>query len=66
MACRDTAKTEQAAADIKKSVEGQNVGQLVTRELDLSSFKSVRKCASEILETEQAIHLLVNNAGRSP
>lgn len=64
MACRDTNKAEQAASDIKKSMEGlPNLGQLIIRELDLTSFRSVRKCAEEILETEKSIHLLVNNAG---
>ena len=67
MACRDTAKAKKTADEIEKSFEGvPDVGKLVVRELDLGSFKSVRKCANEILQSEPAIHLLVNNAGESP
>ncbi len=34
-----------------------------TYKLDLSSLASVRECASQVIETEDKIHLLVNNAG---
>ncbi|XKL62298.1 hypothetical protein PGB90_002131 [Kerria lacca] len=64
MACRNLEKAEAAAGDLKKSTERlKNVGTLIIKQLDVSSFESVRKCAKDILETEPAIHLLVNNAG---
>lgn len=64
MACRNVQKAEDAAEEIKKSSEGlPDLGELVIKELDLSSLESVRKCAADILDTEKAIHLLVNNAG---
>lgn len=65
MACRNLEKAEEAARDIKQQAERvRHVGSLVIKELDLSSLDSVRKCANEILKTEPAIHLLVNNAGK--
>lgn len=64
MACRNLLKAEESVKDIKKSAEGlPNVGELLIKELDLSSFDSIRKCAQAILDSESAIHLLVNNAG---
>lgn len=64
MACRNLKKAAEAARDIKQQAEGmRHVGSLEIKELDLSSLDSVRKCANEILKTEPAIHLLVNNAG---
>lgn len=64
MACRNVAKAEEAAKDIKTTCETlQNLGELIVAALDLSSFKSVREFSKQILETEQEIHLLVNNAG---
>lgn len=64
MACRNVQKASEAAEDIKKSAHGlPNVGELIIKELDLSSLESVRVCATDILNTEPAIHLLVNNAG---
>lgn len=64
MACRNTEKAEAAVADLKKATEGlPDLGELVIRQLDLSSLEQIRKCAKEILDSEPAIHLLVNNAG---
>ena len=66
MACRSVEKAEQAAQDIKTSCEGlPKLGELLIKELDLSSLQSVRNCATDILNSESAIHLLVNNAGNS-
>lgn len=63
MACRDIKKAEQAIADIVADVKGDNLGQLIVEELDLSSFASIKRCAKSILQKEKQIHLLVNNAG---
>ncbi|KAI5739272.1 hypothetical protein M8J77_017177 [Diaphorina citri] len=64
MACRSLEKAETAADDIRTSLKDvKDTGEVVIRQLDLSSLKSVRKCAQEILDNESAIHLLINNAG---
>lgn len=64
MACRNLEKARSAVEDIKKQCQGRKkTGELVVTELDLASFKSVRKWSQEILETQRRIDLLVNNAG---
>ncbi|KAL1131451.1 hypothetical protein AAG570_011068 [Ranatra chinensis] len=63
LACRDTAKAEEACREIQEAEVNAKGGSLVVKHLDLSSFASVRIFADEILEEEQALHLLVNNAG---
>ncbi|VEN40390.1 unnamed protein product [Callosobruchus maculatus] len=64
MACRNTQMAEEAAAEIKESCKDKsNLGELVVVKLDLSSLKSVRNCANEILSKEKRIDLLINNAG---
>lgn len=64
MACRDVQKAEEAAAEIRAGVaDTAGAGQLVVRRLDLAHLQSVRECATEILETESKIHILINNAG---
>ncbi|GFY53341.1 hypothetical protein TNIN_210601 [Trichonephila inaurata madagascariensis] len=60
LACRNIAKAEKVAKDIRSSTGNESV---VVRHLDLCSFESVRKCAKEILETEEKLHILINNAG---
>ncbi|XP_050534710.1 retinol dehydrogenase 13-like isoform X3 [Daktulosphaira vitifoliae] len=63
MACIDMKEAEQALLDIKTEVQGDGLGTLVIEELDLSSFSSIKRCAKRILERENLIHLLINNAG---
>lgn len=64
MACRNEQKAQEAIDDIKKHCESkENVGELVVVPLDLSSLKSVRNCARQLLEKEKRIDLLINNAG---
>jgi len=64
MACRDTAKAEEAARDIRKLTEGvEGAGTVEVVCLNLASLVSVRECAQQLLRTEDKIHLLVNNAG---
>ncbi len=36
---------------------------VVVEKLDLSSLKSVRECAQKLLDTEDKIDILINNAG---
>lgn len=64
MACRNLNKAEQAADYIQqKAKNAERVGALAIKQLDLSSLASVRQCAHEILQEEQNIHILINNAG---
>lgn len=64
LACRNLNKGKEAAEDIQKQCATlKNLGELVVSNLDLSSLKSVRQFAQEILEEENRIDLLINNAG---
>ncbi|XP_063544336.1 retinol dehydrogenase 11-like [Cydia strobilella] len=60
LACRDQVKGIRARDDIIKATGNHNV---VYKQLDLASFKSVRTFASQILETETHVHILIHNAG---
>nr|XP_057913629.1 retinol dehydrogenase 14b [Doryrhamphus excisus] len=62
MACRDRKRAEEAARDIQEE-SGPGQGEVVIKELDLASLKSVRKFCQEIQEEERKIDVLVNNAG---
>lgn len=67
MACRDVAKAEQAAEDIRKVVSEADpenkVGELIIKKLDLGSKESIRSCADDIKKSEKQINILINNAG---
>ena len=58
--CRDMTRADNAAKDIR-SVSGSDL--VETLQLDLASFKSIRKCAETLLEKEDKIDYLINNAG---
>ncbi|XP_063862754.1 retinol dehydrogenase 11-like [Scylla paramamosain] len=60
LACRNLTKA-QAVVDHIISETGNK--KVVVRLLDTSDLSSVRRFAKEILQTEDAIHILVNNAG---
>ncbi|XP_054893488.1 retinol dehydrogenase 12-like [Poeciliopsis prolifica] len=60
LACRDTAKGEQAASDIMREVNGAKV---VVRQLDLADTKSICLFAENIYNTEKTLDFLINNAG---
>lgn len=60
IACRDVTKAAIAAVDIKEETGSENV---VLKKLDLASCASIRKFSEEILQEEEAIHVLVCNAG---
>lgn len=62
MACRDQRSAEEAAEDIKKQA-GPEQGEVVIKQLDLASLRSVRTFCQEIREEETKIDVLVNNAG---
>ncbi|XP_057666880.1 retinol dehydrogenase 14-like [Diorhabda carinulata] len=64
LACRDLAKAADAIDDIKKQCEDkENLGQLEAVHLDLQSLTSVKACAKQLLQSEEKINILVNNAG---
>ncbi|XP_033628128.1 retinol dehydrogenase 13-like [Asterias rubens] len=60
LACRNLQKAEDVAKDIKSSTGNSEV---VVRHLDLSSLQSVREFAQQIIETEDRLDILINNAG---
>lgn len=59
LACRDMEKCEAAAKDIRRETLNPRVN---ARHLDLASLKSVREFAAKIIEEEQQVHVLINNA----
>ncbi|KAK8783068.1 hypothetical protein V5799_015590 [Amblyomma americanum] len=60
LACRDVDKARLAASDIAR-----NTGvQPVCMQLDLCSFESVRQFAQQVLEREERLDVLINNAGK--
>ncbi|XP_061569883.1 retinol dehydrogenase 12 [Cololabis saira] len=60
LACRDTAKGEQAASEIMRELEG---GKVVVKQLDLANTKSICLFAENVYNTEKYLHYLINNAG---
>ena len=60
VACRSQEKGKKAEVDIRKESGSSNVH---FRQIDLASFKSIRKFAKEVLSKESRIDILINNAG---
>ncbi|XP_029005279.1 retinol dehydrogenase 11 isoform X2 [Betta splendens] len=60
LACRDTARGEEAARHIVREVKGAKV---VARQLDLADTRSICRFAESVYSTEKALHYLINNAG---
>ena len=60
VACRSQEKGRKAEVDIRKESGSNNVH---FRQLDLASFKSIKKFAKEVLSEESRIDILINNAG---
>ena len=60
--CRDDKRGQDAANEINKEIIKDSNGFVIFKQLDLASFKSIRKFADEINE-EEAIDILINNAG---
>ncbi|EFX80894.1 hypothetical protein DAPPUDRAFT_50761 [Daphnia pulex] len=60
LACRDPKKAAIAKEDIIRESRNKNV---FIRQLDLTSLKSVRKFAADILKSELRLDILINNAG---
>jgi len=62
LACRSMEKAKKVAEEIRSSTGNANI---IVKHLELCSFESVRKCAQEVLDTEDKLHVLINNAGMS-
>ncbi|XP_063041284.1 retinol-DH_like_SDR_c domain-containing protein isoform X2 [Engraulis encrasicolus] len=60
MACRDTRRGEVAASEVRQTTGNGNV---VVRQLDLSSLASVRQFTNKLNATEERLDILINNAG---
>jgi NAD(P)-dependent dehydrogenase (short-subunit alcohol dehydrogenase family) len=60
MACRNTAKAEAAAEDVRR---GRPKGSVEVQALDLGDLTSVAAAASAVLATRTRVDLLANNAG---
>lgn len=63
LACRSMERGKRAAEDIITSTKNTDV---FVRHLDLSSFDSIRKFASEIIASETRLDVLIHNAGMTP
>ena len=68
MACRNMEAAKTAAEEIQSSNNNENgdngsVGELVVAKLDLSSLKSVRAFAQHVIQDEERLDILINNAG---
>jgi short-subunit dehydrogenase len=55
-------KAKVAAEDITRQ---HSKAQVTIQKIDLASLKSVRNCAQNLLDTEDKIDFLVNNAGNN-
>ncbi|XP_053344586.1 retinol dehydrogenase 14b [Clarias gariepinus] len=62
MACRDRARAERAAAEIR-ACAGPSDGALIIKHVELTSLRSVREFCREITEEEPKLDVLINNAG---
>lgn len=62
LGCRDETRGQKAANSIIKKTKNQSVSYM---NLDLSSFKSVRKFVEEFKSLEIKLDILINNAGAS-
>jgi NAD(P)-dependent dehydrogenase (short-subunit alcohol dehydrogenase family) len=61
LACRNAQKADAAAEKLRAEVSGAQVRVV---HLNLASLKSVKQCAELLNNTENSIHLLINNAGK--
>eukprot|EP00794_Sanderia_malayensis_P020288 gene20287-22274_t len=63
LACRNIISAENAAVAIAKEIGKEVEPNIVVKKLDLSSFKSIREFANELMAVEERIDILINNAG---
>lgn len=60
LACRDMAKAEKVAREIRETTANKNI---LVKKLDLASLKSIRSFGEEIMREESRLDILINNAG---
>lgn len=60
LACRDEKRAQEACTKIIQETGNKNV---LIKIVDFNSFDSVRRFAKNVLETEDRLDLLINNAG---
>lgn len=60
LACRDFQRGEDARKYITEKSGNENI---YNRNLDLSSFASIKKFAKTFMDEEEQLHILINNAG---
>ncbi|XP_059798148.1 retinol dehydrogenase 14 isoform X1 [Balaenoptera ricei] len=73
MGCRDRTRAEEAAGQLRREIcqaggpelgpDSGGAGELVVKELDLASLRSVRSFCQEVLQEEPRLDVLINNAG---
>ncbi|XP_033207812.1 retinol dehydrogenase 11-like [Belonocnema kinseyi] len=71
LACRDIAKANAAAEEVKSALPSKpnreqfkgEPGEVAVCKLNLSNLASVRECANKLIDSEPNIHILINNAG---
>jgi len=61
LACRDMDRANKAADEIRKRSGNGNVA---VKMLDLASLQSVRVLAKDVLQNEERLDILINNAGK--
>ncbi|KAM8952357.1 retinol dehydrogenase 14 [Pelodytes ibericus] len=61
MACRDRDRAEEAAQELRMETQGS--GEIIIKELDLSSLRSVRRFCQQVVQEETRLDVLINNAG---
>lgn len=61
LACRDVGKAQQVISEINQQSRGQAKAEFIP--LDLADFDSIRACATQFLERDLPLHLLICNAG---
>lgn len=60
LACRNEKLATEAKIRIAELTQNSNI---VVKYVDFGSFKTIKKLASDILETEERLDILVNNIG---
>ncbi|CAH1974682.1 unnamed protein product [Acanthoscelides obtectus] len=60
MGCRNMVSGKKARDEIAESTNNQNI---IVKKLDLSSQKSIREFAEDVLKTEPRLDVLIHNAG---
>ncbi|KAL7677222.1 hypothetical protein ACOME3_003462 [Neoechinorhynchus agilis] len=60
LACRNEQKVSEAVALLQQEFPGANISYKI---IDLNSLESVKKCATEIVNENDKVDILINNAG---